>query len=76
MSPADVARHYGQGTGLVFDKPVLARHLIRAASEIDRQGAEIKRLSDLCDSYAEFIAENMLWREYSEWCAKLRDPAP
>jgi hypothetical protein len=33
---------------------------------------EIKRLGDLCDLYAEFLAERDLWQDYSVWCSEPR----
>ncbi len=37
--------------------------------------AEIERLGNLCDTYAEFIAERGLWADYSAWCGSIvRNP--
>jgi len=43
------------------------RSEIESDFKLEDAKAEIKRLGDLCDQYAEFIAERGLWSEFSVW---------
>lgn len=42
MTLVQELRHYGYGDGIVFDKPVLARKLRKAADEIERLRVEVE----------------------------------